>query len=209
MTASARPQTGYADRRGRNIGEEPQMEIQIQDLVTSIKKEGLEKAQAEADRLIAEANEKARKILLDAEDKARGMTEKAAAEANALKASALEDAAQARRDAAIAFKDEIKGEFEKLLARDIRAVMDKDTLVRLIAAALGDEDPALYTAEIAKAQEGLAAELAQELKQGLSVRVSKQVKAGFRLTANDGSGYFDCSDEEIMKMLEPYFREIG
>ena len=25
---------------------------------------------------------------------------------------------------------------------------------------------------------------------------------------NDGSGYFDCSDDEVMQMLMPYFRDL-
>ena len=32
--------------------------------------------------------------------------------------------------------------------------------------------------------------------------------AGFRLAAKDGSGYFDCSDDEILQMLMPYFRNL-
>ena len=40
------------------------------------------------------------------------------------------------------------------------------------------------------------------------VRPAKGVRAGFRLAAKDGSGYFDCSDDEIMQMLMPYFRNL-
>jgi len=38
--------------------------------------------------------------------------------------------------------------------------------------------------------------------------VSKTVGAGFKLAAKDGSGFFDCSEEEITKMLMPFFRDI-
>ena len=31
---------------------------------------------------------------------------------------------------------------------------------------------------------------------------------GFRLAAKDGSGYFDCSDQEIAEMLMPFFRDM-
>ena len=36
----------------------------------------------------------------------------------------------------------------------------------------------------------------------------KKVGAGFRLAAKDGSGYFDCSEEEIARMLMPFFRDM-
>jgi V/A-type H+-transporting ATPase subunit E len=34
------------------------------------------------------------------------------------------------------------------------------------------------------------------------------VGAGFRLAAKDGSGYFDCSEQEIANMLTPFFRDM-
>ena len=51
-------------------------------------------------------------------------------------------------------------------------------------------------------------QLAQELKNGLEIRPSKKVGAGFRLAAKDGSGYFDCSGQEIAEMLMPFFRDM-
>ena len=51
-------------------------------------------------------------------------------------------------------------------------------------------------------------ELAEEIKNGLEIKPTKGVQAGFRLAAKDGSGYFDCSDDEIMQMLMPYFRNL-
>ena len=51
-------------------------------------------------------------------------------------------------------------------------------------------------------------ELAKEIKAGLEIRPSKNVQQGFRLASKDGSGYFDCTDEGIMEMLMPYFRDL-
>ena len=51
-------------------------------------------------------------------------------------------------------------------------------------------------------------ELAQEIRNGLEIRPTKGVQHGFRLAAKDGSGYFDCSDDAIMEMLMPYFRNL-
>ena len=49
---------------------------------------------------------------------------------------------------------------------------------------------------------------AGELKAGLELRLSKKVHTGFRLCAKDGSGYIDCSDEELAEQLAPFFREL-
>jgi V/A-type H+-transporting ATPase subunit E len=61
---------------------------------------------------------------------------------------------------------------------------------------------------VAEVSDGLKSALAKEIKGGLEIRPSKNVKAGFRLAAKDGSGYFDCTDEEIAEMLMPYFRDL-
>ena len=45
-------------------------------------------------------------------------------------------------------------------------------------------------------------------KAGLELRLSKKVRTGFRLCAKDGSGYIDCSDEELAEQLAPFFREL-
>ena len=65
--------------------------------------------------------------------------------------------------------------------------------------------PKIVVSEVGKA---LKAELADEIKKGLEIRPNKNVQQGFRLASKDGSGYFDCSDEGIMEMLMPYFRDL-
>lgn len=65
-----------------------------------------------------------------------------------------------------------------------------------------------FAVEVSEVNDSLKAELAEEIKNGLEIRPTKGVRAGFRLAAKDGSGYFDCSDDEIMQMLMPYFRDL-
>ena len=50
--------------------------------------------------------------------------------------------------------------------------------------------------------------LLEEMKNGLEIKPVKGISAGFRLASKDGSGYFDCSDDEIMQMLKPFFRNM-
>ena len=91
---------------------------------------------------------------------------------------------------------------------DVGKALNQHTLAKLIQAAVQGEDVSAYTAEVGQVTEGLRQELAQELKAGLEIRPSKKVGAGFRLAAKDGSGYFDCSEQEIANMLTPFFRDM-
>ena len=184
------------------------MELQIQDLVSSIRKEGIEVANAEAESILAEAKKKADSLIAGAKAEAQQYKDGAEKEISILRESAAVSAEQAKRDAVLAFKTEVQGEFEKILAADISKELKGEGLGKLIRAAVEGEDLSAYTAEVAEVSDSLKAELAEEIKAGLVLRPTKNVQAGFRLAAKDGSGYFDCSDQEIMEMLMPYFRNL-
>ncbi len=184
------------------------MELQIQDLVSSIRKEGLEAAKAEAESIISEAKKKAESIVSDAKAEAQQHKDAAEKEIAILKESAQVGAEQAKRDAVLAFKSEIQGEFEKILASNISKELSGAGLGKLIRAAVAGEDVSNFAAEISEVSDALKGELAEEIKNGLEIRPTKGVQQGFRLAAKDGSGYFDCSEDGIMEMLMPYFREL-
>ena len=184
------------------------MELQIQDLVSKIREEGLETAKAEAESIISEAKKKAESIINGAKAEAQQYKDATEKEIAILKESAEVGAEQAKRDAVLAFKTEIQGEYEKILASDISKQLSGEGLGKLIRAAVAGEDISQYAAEVAEVSEALKQELAEEIKNGLEIKPTKGVQQGFRLAAKDGSGYFDCSDEGIMEMLMPYFRDL-
>ena len=185
------------------------MELQIQDLISSIKKEGIETAKAEAEGILAEAKKKAEALVAEAKAEAAKTAEAAKKEAESFRESARVSAKQAQRDAALSFKSEIAEEYKKLLAANVKKTVSGETLARLIKAALTGEDASAYAAEVAEVTEALKGELADEIRKGLEIRPSKTVQAGFRLAMKDGSGYFDCTDEEITAMLAPFFSELS
>lgn len=184
------------------------MELQIQDLVTSIRKEGIEAANSEAESIIAEAKKKAETIVADAKAEAKQVSEAAEKEIAILRESAAVSAEQAKRDAVLSFKAEIQSEFEKILAADIRKELSGEALGKLIRAAVAGENVADLAAEVSDVSDALKSELAEEIRNGLEIRPTRTAQSGFRLAAKDGSGYFDCSDDGIMEMLMPYFRNL-
>ncbi len=184
------------------------MELQIQDLISSIKKEGVDAASAKAAEIIDAANKQAAEIVSKAKAEADASLAEAKQTIATLSNGAMENAKQAQRDAVLSFKESIEAEFKKILASEVNKTVKGETLAKLIKAALTDEDPAKYVAEVADVTEGLKSELASEVKNGLELRVSSEVKGGFKLAAADGSSYFDCTDEEIANMLKPFFSDL-
>ena len=91
---------------------------------------------------------------------------------------------------------------------DLSKVLNPELLAVLIKAALNGENANEYAAEVEDVCDALKAQLADEINQGLEIRPTKGVGAGFRLASKDDSGYFDCSDDEITEMLVPYLRNL-
>lgn len=184
------------------------MELQIQDLVSSIRKEGLEKAEQEKAAIIADANAKAAEIVSRAKEDARKLLEDAQKEIEVLKQSAEIGAKQALRDAELSFKGEVERQVKNILKADIAKQMDDSALASLISACISDKDVSNLKVEVAQVSEGLKAQLASQIKGGLELKPVKGINAGFRLAAKDGSGFFDCTDEEVSKMLAPFVGEL-
>ena len=185
------------------------LELKIDDLVSSIKKDGIDAANLQAEKIIDEAKQKAAEIIESAKKEQEKVLQQTKDEINVLKESAKVSAEQAGRDAVLLFKDAIKEKFEKILEADITKTVSGEALASLIKAAINEDNPENYIAEVSEINEGLKSELASEIKNGLEIKISPSVKTGFRLNCKDGSGYFDCSDEEIGKMLAPFLSEIN
>ena len=185
------------------------MEIQIQDLVNAIKKEGVDTAKAQADEIIAKAQEEADKIIAKANSEYDKIIKKANTEIETLKASALTMVEHAKRDAILFYKKAVEDELEILLNANIEKVVKSEVLAKLIIAALNEENPKDYIVEVNEVNNGLKGELASKIQQGLEIKANPNIRAGFKLTAKDGSGYIDCSSEELAKILAPFFPEFS
>mgnify|MGYP000556182623 FL=1 len=88
---------------------------------------------------------------------------------------------KAKRDAMLAFKTEVQAEFEKILSAKIENNLSDAALGKLIHAVVSDEDVKNYAVEVSEVNDSLKAELAEEIKNGLEIRPTKGVRAGFRL----------------------------
>ena len=144
------------------------MELQIQDLVSSIRKDGIDAANAEAEAIIAEAKKKADAIIADAKSEAKSIQEASEKEIGILKESAAISAEQAKRDAMLAFKTEVKAEFEKILSAKVKDNLCDAALGKLIKAVIADEGVDSYSVEVAQVSDALKAELADEIRKTVS-----------------------------------------
>ena len=111
----------------------------LQGLLEKINRDGVEKAEAEAKRIVDEAKAKADALVKDAlaaRDKAKADAEKDSA---AFAARAAETIRQSARDIVIGVKDSLTTLLENLLSKDVeRALGDEKAAADIVAAAIKD-----------------------------------------------------------------------
>ncbi len=186
------------------------MELQIQELVESIKRDGIAEAEKRAAEIVSEAQAKAEELVRNGAKEADKLVEDAKKEVAVLRQSGKAAVEQAARDVILSLKKSINAHFSRLLEAKIAETLSGDELVSLIVdvvksdIASGDQVVEFSAEKTKKLAESLRSELAQELKDGLEIRPVSAVDVGFRLAAKDGSNYYDFSAEEITRMLSPF-----
>lgn len=187
------------------------MELQIQDLVNSIKKDGIDQAEKQASEIVAKANEKAKEILDNASKEASKILDDAKKEVDVLQQSAVIAINQSARDLSLSLEKSIKGQFESLLEGNVTKALSSSELVKLIVevikTSLVDSNDAvveLNKKDAKKLVDSLKSELAQQLKEGLEIKAVESIDYGFKLSSKKDGSYFDFSSEEITNLLRPF-----
>lgn len=178
------------------------MEIQIDDLVQSIKRDGIEQARKEADAIIVTAKAQANDIIAASKAEAERNLENARREIESSKALIL----QAQRDAVLSVRKELGTMLERIMADKVAKELSEASLAKLVIAAIGDDDPAKFSVEIDEAKASIRSTLAKQIENGLEIHPAKG--AALRLCCKDGSGFYDFSDEQIASLLKPFLGEM-
>jgi V/A-type H+-transporting ATPase subunit E len=188
------------------------MDIQLQELIDKIKKEGIESASDEASRLKSQAEAEAKRIVDAAGREAEAIISRGKADAERSEKAGIAALEQASRNLVLAFKAEIQTLLDKIVAQGVSASFGEDTLKAVLPelvkswAAKGSDDLALILPEalLGKLQGYFNEKLAAELKKGLELKSDRNLGAGFRIANRDGSAYYDFSAEAVAELLSAY-----
>ena len=184
------------------------MEQQIQDLVASIRKEGIDTAKAESARIISEAEAKAAAIIEDAGREKERMIEDARRSIEIERASAEASIRQAARDVSLSLRKSIEDAYSAILRADTEGAMHGDGLVailsQVLSAELSDKAIELSPSDLSALEARLTSQFASQIRAGLEFRPSQGVTSGFRIAEKDGSGYIDVTGESAADLLLPY-----
>ncbi|MDR0450277.1 MAG: V-type ATP synthase subunit E [Treponema sp.] len=187
------------------------MEIQLQELIDKIKRDGIESASEAASRLKAQAEAEAKRIVEAANREAENIAAKAKTDSERFEKAGIATLEQASRNLVLAFKAEIQAILDKITARESAEAYSDDTLKAILPdlvknwAGKGDSlDLILSEGQLARLDSFFREKLAAELKEGLELKPNRSLNAGFRIANRDGSAYYDFSAESVAELLSAY-----
>jgi V/A-type H+-transporting ATPase subunit E len=189
------------------------MDIQLQELIEKIKKDGIESAGEEASKIKSQAESEAKKIVESARKEAADIIAKGKADAERAEKAGVAAVQQASRNTILAFKDEVQQLLDKIVIRDTAAAMDAGLLKTVIPELLknwarkGEAqglDVLLNESDLAKLEGFFRSELSSEIKKGLEFKLGRNVSTGFRIAEKDGSAYYDFSAESVADFFTAY-----
>jgi len=183
----------------------------LQNLLEKINREGVEKADAEAKRIIDAAQAKADALVKKAQEDAARAKADAEKDAAAYAARARESVGQAARDVVLGVKDAVTALLERILVKEVdRALLDEKTFLDLVSSAVKDlTGPGEVTCgpKLAKA---LAARLASA--GSFTVVTNETQEAGFTVKTDGGRIEHAFTGEviaaELAKRLRPDLAEL-
>lgn len=191
------------------------MEVQIQELLESIKRDGVEAAERKAAELVANAERKAAKIIEDAKKEADKIILEAEHSAVTFEQSGKAALEQAGRDLLISLHKEITNIFDKVLKSDTAKATTGKPLATLIEKVVlaSDLETASQNVDIPEKESKeviaqLKKSLAEQMAKGLEIRPVKGLDAGFKLSEKSGTSYYDFSAIEISRMISQFLNPM-
>ena len=182
------------------------MAEELQSLIEKINRDGVEKANAEAERIVSAAKDQAAALLKSAKEEADRLAAEAAKKADESAAHAQETMKQAARDAIKSVKDAVQQALEKLLAADVEAALaDPATATAVVGDAVRELVGKGEVTAGPKIASALKAQLAA--KPNFTVVLDQTLGAGFTVKLDGGRVEYDFTAAtiaaELSKRLRP------
>ncbi len=189
------------------------MDVQLQELIDKIKKNGVAAAESSAAEIIADAEKRAAAIISEAERKAEEAEKKAKAEAERLEKASIDAIKQAGRNSILSFRDGINAELSAIVEAETAKAYNADMLKTLIPdvvkAWTSNADASsvavlLSEKDLDALSANFAAALKAEIDKGLEIKSDAALDAGFRIGTKDGAAYYDFSAESVAALFSAY-----
>ncbi len=189
------------------------MEIQLQELIDQIKKDGVEVAETQAKNIVDSAKTEATKIIADAKAQADIILSDARAENDRMVKSSEDAIRQAGRNLLISFRESVAKELDAIIGETVNSVYSPDSLAQLVTNVVEawankpdveDIEVILNSNDVKLLNETTFATLKDRISKGITLKANDNFDGGFRISVNNGGAYYDYSAEAVVDMMSNY-----
>ena len=183
----------------------------LQHLIDKIKAEAIDKAEAEASRIVAEAKAKAVQIVKEAEADAKAKLEKADSDSQAYTERSEKTLVQAARDVVLAVSQGVEKSVLGVLAlnvdKSLTPELVQQLLLTLASSYAGNAATvSLSESDAKKLNSFISGEFQKKLGAGVTVQSDSGIFAGFRLSFENGKVSQEWTNEAIADALSAILR---
>jgi len=190
------------------------MSEELKGLIEKIQVEGIQAAEEKAKAVLEEARRQAAAIL----EKSNSDAQKLIQEANERIAKTEEASRlaqkQAGRDTMSSLKKEINSLLEKIIRASIQGALSPQELDKIITGLIRElshkpkeeAEITLKKEDIERMGKGFLSELQEEIKKGVVLKPSEEIRAGFLISFDSGKSHFDFTDKALADYLAAYLK---
>lgn len=189
------------------------MEIQLQELIDQIKKDGVEVAETEAKNIVKSAKAEAEKIIADAKAQADKILADAKAENERMVKSSEDAIRQAGRNLLISFRESVTRELNGIVGETVDSVYSADSLSQLVINVVEswankpdveNIEVILNSNDVEVLEKTAFSSLKARISKGVTLKANDNFDGGFRVAVNNGGAYYDYSTEAVVDMMSNY-----
>lgn len=189
------------------------MEIQLQELIDQIKKDGVEVAETEAKSIVESAKAEAEKIIADAKAQADRILADAKSENERMMKSSDDAIRQAGRNLLISFRESVTKELNAIVGETVDSVYSADSLPQLVINVVENWakkpdveniEVILNSNDIQLLEKTALSSLKERITKGVTLKANDNFDGGFRIAVNNGGAYYDYSTGAVVDMMSNY-----
>jgi V/A-type H+-transporting ATPase subunit E len=187
------------------------MAEELQHLIDKIKAQAIDKAEAEASRIVAEAKAKSAQIVKEAEVEAKAKLERAEKDSLAYTERSEKTLMQAARDVVLAVSQGVEKSVLEVLALNVDKSLTAELVQQLLLTLANSYAGSAATVSLSdndakKLSSFISGEFQKKLGAGVNIQSDSGIFAGFRLSFENGKVSQEWTNEAIADALSAILR---
>lgn len=187
------------------------MADELQALLDRIDRDGIQRGEAEKEKIISSAKAEAASILADAKEKAAKMVADATAENERMRQKSEEALRQSGRQLLLEVRNELQSRVQGAVSSLLKAELQPGAVAEIIAKlcenylrSQGNEDNLAVlvpSEQVEVLSSAVKAKLAENLRERVSLAPSKALANGFKLSFTGSDVVYDFSEEALTEAI--------